>query len=462
MKRQLEPTRDNRMTPHEKFERMTTRPVGQLVTKLAVPSIVSMLISGIYNLADTFFIGQINTQSVAALGIVFSYMVLIQSVAIFFGQGSGNYISRALGRREVCDAEEMAAVGLISSVLTGVVLAALSFLMMRPIMSLLGSTDTIMPYACDYFRFILIGTPFIMGTFTLNNQMRHQGNALLSMIGIVSGAVLNIILDPIFIFVFDLGIRGAGMATAISQAIGFLVILSMVGKRGTLHITFSHFKPTRRRYHDISAGGLPSLARQGLMSVSAICLNQMASLYGDAAIASFSVVSRIMMLACAAMIGYGQGFQPVCGFNYGAGLYDRVRRAFWHSCSVSTLYCTVLAILGWVFSEPLVALFRADDPEVIRIGSEVLRYQCYSFPLVAFITLANMYLQNIRKTLPAIIMASARQGIFFLPALFAGHAFWGFKGVEISQMLADAGAFIFAVPLVLRALKEMETRPAAR
>ena len=450
------------MTPHEKFVRMTTRPVGRLVTELAVPSIVSMLISGIYNLADTFFIGRINTQSVAALGIVFSYMVLIQSMAIFFGQGSGNFISRALGRREVSDAEEMATVGLVSSVLTGIILAAVSFVLMRPLLSLLGSTETIMPYACDYFRYILIGTPFIMGTFTLNNQMRHQGNAMLSMIGIVSGAVLNIALDPILIFGFGMGIRGAGLATAISQAVGFLVILSFVGKRGTLHFHLSQFKPTWRRYRDISAGGLPSLARQGLMSVSAICLNQMASLYGDEAIAAFSVVSRIMMLACAAMIGYGQGFQPVCGFNYGAGLYDRVRRAFWHSCSVSTVYCTVLALLGWVFASPLVALFRADDPEVIRIGSEVLRYQCLSFPLVGFITLSNMYLQNIRKTIPAIIMASARQGILFLPALFIGHALWAFQGVELAQMISDIGAFLFAIPLVLPALARMGHEPAAR
>ena len=450
------------MTPQEKFVRMTTRPVGRLVTELAVPSIVSMLISGIYNLADTFFIGRINTQSVAALGIVFSYMVLIQSVAIFFGQGSGNYISRALGRREVADAEKMAAVGLVSSVLTGLVLAAVSFLLMRPILSLLGSTETIMPYACDYFRFILVGTPFIMGTFTLNNQMRHQGNAMLSMIGIVSGAVLNIALDPILIFGFGLGIRGAGMATAISQAVGFFVILSMVGKRGTLPLRLAQFKPTWQRYRDIAAGGLPSLARQGLMSVSAICLNQMAAHYGDESIAAFSVVSRIMMLACAAMIGYGQGFQPVCGFNYGAGLYGRVRKAFWHSCLVSTVYCFVLALLGWFFAGPLVALFRADDPEVIRIGSEVLRYQCLSFPLCGFITLSNMYLQNIRKTVPAIIMASARQGIFFLPALFIGHALWGFMGVELAQMVADIGSFLFAIPLVLPALARLGHESSAR
>ena len=333
---------------------------------------------------------------------------------------------------------------------------------MRPLLALLGSTETIMPYAVDYFQFILLGTPFIMGTFTLNNQMRHQGNAMLSMIGIVSGAVLNIILDPIFIFGFDLGIRGAGMATAISQVLGFVVIVGMIGKRGSLPIRPHHFKPTLRRYRDIAAGGLPSLARQALMSISAICLNQMASNYGDEAIAAFSIVNRIMMLACAAMIGYGQGFQPVCGFNYGAGLFDRVRKAYWHSCSVSTVYCTVLALLGWFFAGPLVALFRADDPEVIRIGSEVLRYQCYSFPLTGFIVLANMYLQNIRRTIPAIIMASARQGIFFLPALFIGHALWGFTGIEIFQALADICSFLFAVPVVLHTLKTMDQQPIAR
>ena len=445
-----------------KFVRMTTQPVGRLVTAMAIPSIVSMLVSGIYNLADTFFIGQINTPSVAAMGIVYAYMVLIQSLAIFFGQGSGNYISRALGRRETVDAEEMAAVGLGSSILTGIILAGASFLAMRPILALLGSTETIMPYAVDYFQYILIGTPFIMGTFTLNNQMRHQGNAMLSMIGIVSGAVLNIILDPIFIFGLGLGIRGAGMATALSQIIGFIVILSMIGKRGSLPIRPYHFKPTLRRYRDIAAGGLPSLARPGLMSISAICLNQLASNYGDEAIAAFSIVNRIMMLACAAMIGYGQGFQPVCGFNYGAGLFDRVRRAYWHSCSVATVYCTVLALLGWFFAGPLVALFRADDPEVIRIGREVLRYQCYSFPLTGFVVLANMYLQNIRRTIPAIIMASARQGIFFLPILFIGHALWGFTGIEISQALADVCSFLFAVPVVLHTLQTMDQQPIAR
>ena len=424
----------------EKFIRMTTAPVGHLVSSLAVPSIISMLVSGIYNLADTFFVGQINTQSVAALGIVFSYMALIQAIAFYFGQGSGNFISRALGSRHTDEAERMAAVGFFSSFITGCLIAVAGFFLMDPLLRFFGSTDTILPYAKDYYRFILLGTPFIMCCFTMNNQMRHQGNALLSMIGIASGAVLN-----------------AGLATAISQAVSFTIMLSICGKKGGIKIRFGNFRPSWNTYREINAGGLPSLARQGLMSVAAICLNQTAAAYGDEAVAAFSVVSRIAMLAGAAMIGYGQGFQPVCGFNYGAGRYDRVRSAFRHSLTVSTVYCLLLAILGFIFAPGIVRVFRADDLEVIRIGTRILRYQCLSFPLTGMVVMSNMYLQNIRKTIPAVIMATARQGLFFIPALFIGRALLGFLGIEIAQTVSDLCAFLLSIPLTLTALRAMGT-----
>ena len=442
----------------QKFVKMTTQPVSRLVTQLALPSIVSMLVSGIYNLADTFFVGQINTQSVAAMGIVFSYMALIQAIAMFFGQGSGNYISRALGRQDIDQASIMASVGLVSSMATGMVIAALGFALMGPILHFLGSTPTIMPYARDYFTYILIGTPFIMGCYTLNNQMRHQGNATLAMIGIMSGAVLNIALDPVLIFGLDLGISGAGIATAVSQLLGFLLMLALAGRNGGLEIRLSQFRPTLHRYAEISAGGLPSLARQGLMSISAISLNLMASYYGDEAIAAFSVVGRIAMLAGEAMIGYGQGFQPVCGFNYGAGHYSRVRAAFWHSVEVLTIYCSLLAVAGYVFATPLVALFVSHDTGVVQIGAEALRYQCLSFPLSGFIVMSNMYLQNIRRTVPAVIMASARHGIFFLPALFVGHWLLGLTGIEMAQAVADVISFVLAIPLSLHALRTMHRK----
>ena len=438
-----------------KYEKMTTAPVGRLVTSLAVPSIVSMLVSGIYNLADTFFVGQINTQSVAALGIVFSYMALIQAIAFYFGQGSGNFISRALGSRRTEQASTMAAVGFFSSFLTGFVIAVTGFLLMEPLLRFFGSTETILPYAKDYFRYILTGTPFIMCCFTMNNQMRQQGNALLSMIGIASGAVLNLALDPILIFGFHLGIRGAGIATAVSQAVSFTIMLSLCGRNGGIKIRFRNFRPSRDTYKEINAGGLPSLARQGLMSIAAICLNQVAAAYGDEAVAAFSVVSRIAMLAGAAMIGYGQGFQPVCGFNYGAGRFDRVRAAFRHSVTVSTLYCLVLAVLGYIFAPGIVRVFRSDDAEVIRIGTEILRFQCLSFPLTGLIVMSNMYLQNIRKTVPAVLMATSRQGLFFIPALFIGKALLGFLGIEIAQTASDVCSFLLAIPLTVSALRQM-------
>ena len=441
---------------HSKFVKMTTQPVSRLVTQLAWPSIVSMLVSGIYNLADTFFVGQLNTQSVAALGIVFSYMTLVQAIAFFFGQGSGNYISRALGRQEVEQAGTMASVGLVSSVLTGCLLAVLGFVMMLPVLGFLGSTETIMPYACDYFTVILLGTPFIMGCFTMNNQMRQQGNASLAMLGILSGAVLNIGLDPLLIFGFGMGIRGAGFATMLSQCAAFVLMLHLTGRRGGLPFKLSQFRPTLSRYREIAAGGLPSLARQSLMSISTICLNLMASHYGDEAIAAFSVVGRVSMLAGAAMIGYGQGFQPVCGFNYGAGKYDRVRAAFWHSLRVLTLYCLVLGVAGYVFAGVVVSWFVTDDVRVIEIGAEALRYQCLSFPLSGFIVMSNMFLQNIRRTVPAVIMASARHGIFFLPALFVGHWLLGLQGLEMAQAVADLISFVLAVPLALNALKNID------
>lgn len=438
-----------------KYIKMTSSPVGRLVTGFAMPSIVSMLISGLYNVVDTFFIGKINTQSVAALGIVFAYMGMIQAIAFFMGHGSGNFISRALGQKHIKEAEQMVAVGFFSSVIIGSLIMILGLIFIRPVLIFLGSTPTILPPAQNYFTFILLGTPFIMGCFTMNNQMRHQGNAFLSMIGIASGAVLNVILDPIFIFVFDLGISGAGLATAISQCVSFLIMISICGARGGLKIRYKNFIPTKKCYNEIVAGGLPSLARQGFMAVTAICLNNVASSYGDTAVASFSVVGRVSMLAGAAMIGYGQGFQPVCGFNYGAGLYQRVKKALTHSLLVSTIYCTTLAIVGYIFAYQIVRFFRADDIEVVSLGAEILRYQCISFPLQGLIVLSNMYLQNIRKTIPALIVAAARQGLFFLPALFIGKYFFGLWGAEISQTVSDICAFILALPLLVIYVNKM-------
>ena len=443
------------LTSEEKFTKMTTERVGHLVTEMALPSIVIMMISGLYNLVDTFFIGRLNTQSVAALGIVFTYMGLIQAVSFYFGQGSGNFVSRALGRKETAEAEKIASTGFFSCILTGCVFTVAGLCFTDSLLRFFGSTPTILPYARSYFRWILLGSPFIMGGFALNNLMRLQGNALLAMVGIASGAIVNIALDPLFIFVFGMGISGAGAATFISQALSFFILLGMSGRNGGVRISPHLFKPTLNSYREINAGGLPSLARQGLMSISIICLNVCAAKWGDEAVAAFSVVSRVSFLSGAAMIGYGHGFQPVCGFNYGAGKFDRVRSAFFHCLLVSSIYCLILAVLGFVFAPNIVRFFRPDDPLVIDMGKDILRFQCLTFPLMGITVMANMYLQNIKKTVPATLVAMSRQGIFFIVILFIAMRGWGLRGLEATQPLSDVCTVLLAIPLTAHALRGM-------
>ena len=306
---------------------MTESPVEPLICKMAVPTIISMLITSIYNMADTFFVGRLGTSATGAVGVVFPRMALIQAVGFFFGQGSGNYISRQLGAQHREEAERMAATGFFSALCAGCVIMILGLLLRHPLAHLLGATDTILPYALDYMCIILIGAPYMTASLVLNNQLRLQGNAVYAMIGLVSGGVLNMALDPLFIFTFGMGIRGAALATILSQLVGFCLLLTGVYVSGGIRIRLCLFSPSPARYADLARGGIPSLCRQGLASIAVTCLNTAARPYGDAAIAAMSIVTRVSQFAGSAMIGFGQGFQPVCGFNYGARKYERVTGA---------------------------------------------------------------------------------------------------------------------------------------
>lgn len=435
---------------------MTTQPVGRLVWEMAIPSMVCMLVTGFYNVVDTFFVGRIDTQSTAALGIVFVYMTLIQAISFFFGHGSGNFISRALGARQSEQAEEMAASGFFISIMLTTLLAVSGFIFMDPLLRFFGSTSTILPVARPYFGYILLCSPFMSGVFVMNNQMRLQGNAILSMIGVLSGAILNIALDPIFIFGLDMGVAGAGLATAISQFVSFWIMLSMIGRNGGIRIRLRHFHPVMAHFREIVAGGLPSLVRQSLISVVSLCVNNLAATYGDPAVAAFSVVNRVMALVMAALLGFGQGFQPVCGFNYGAKLYDRVRKAFNYSVWVATAYCVAISAIGILFAEDIVHIFRAEDAEVVRIGAQVLRYQCFTFSLVGFVVIVNMYLQNTRKTVSATVVAIARHGLFYIPLLYIGSHFLGIYGMVVAQPIADVLSISMAGVFCAHALRQMQ------
>lgn len=439
----------------QKRNYMLEEPVEKLVCRLAMPTILSMLVTSFYNMADTFFVGRINTQSTAAVGVVFSLMAIIQAVGFLFGHGSGNYISRKLGAGDIEEAQKMSAVGFFTSFMAGIVIMVGCMFFIEPLSYLLGSTETIQPYTVAYLRIILIGAPAMTASLVLNNQMRFQGSAFYAMIGIVSGAVINIALDPILIFGCDMGIAGAAFATTVSQYLSFIFLLVMIRRGGNIQIRFRNFKPSLHFYIEVIRGGIPSLFRQGLASVATICLNHAAGVYGDAAIAGMSIVSRIMMFVNSALIGFGQGFQPVCGFNYGAKKYKRVLDAFFFCVKVAFFSLTGIAVVVYIFAPGLVTVFRKGDADVIEVGTAALRYSVMALPLSSWIIMCNMMLQSIGKGLKASIVASARQGIFFLPLIAILPYFFGLIGVEACQAVSDFFALTVSIPLGVSVIREM-------
>lgn len=439
----------------QKFDRMTKTPIPRLIGELAVPTIISMLVISFYNMADTFFVGKINTSATAAVGIVFPLMAMIQAFGFFCGHGSGNYISRQLGAHNFEDASKMSATGFVTAFVLGLGILVVGFLFTDPLLHIMGSTETILPYARSYMRIILIGAPYMTASLVLNNQLRFQGSAFYSMIGITTGAVLNIGLDPLFIFVLDMGVAGAALATIISQFVSFCLLIAGTFRGGNLRLNLRDFSPSLKYYQNIVKGGAPSLFRQGLGSFATVCLNLMAGPYGDAAIAAMSIVTRISQFAASVVIGFGQGFQPVCGFNYGAKLFKRVQEGFWFCVKFCTSVLLVAAVCGWIFSPNLIGIFLKTDPLVIEYGSQALRLQALTFPLVGWITIANMMLQTIGKTVKASLLAMSRQFLFFVPVILTLPGFLGILGVQLSQPIADFCSFLLAVPLSISVLREM-------
>ena len=451
------------MTQEEKYVKMTTEPVQRLVGTLAVPTIISMLVTSFYNMVDTYFVGKINTSATAAVGVVFSLMAIIQAMGFLFGHGAGNYMARKLGEKDNEEAEIIGNAGFFFCLVFGFIFMILGLIFVEPLAYALGSTKTILPYAVDYMKIILLGCPYMMASFVLNNQMRYQGNAIYAMIGIVIGAAINIILDPLLMFAFDMGIKGAAWATVISQAVSFILLLRLTRYGGNIKISLKKNPFCFRVLPEIVKGGMPSLCRQGIASISVILLNTCAKeiametaktmssvvsleLYADAAIAAMSIVSRVTMFANSALIGFGQGFQPVCSFNYGAKLYDRVKEAFWFCVKASFLFLVAIAVLGYIFSPEIVSFFRDDDIRVTAIGTFALRAQCITFPLNAWIVMCNMMLQACGQAFIASIVALCRQGICFIPTLLILPQIFGMTGIQIAQPVADV--FTLAITLL--------------
>ncbi len=439
----------------KKYHRMTEEPVEKLICKMSVQTILAMLVTAIYSMADTFFVGKIDTASTAAVGVVFSAMSLIQALGFLYGHGSGNYISRMLGKKEEVLASEMAATGLAVGFATGILLMILGLLFLRPLTIFLGATEGIVTETQSYLRIILYGAPFMIGALTLNNQYRLQGNAGLGTLGIMTGAIVNCILDPILIFGFHMGLRGAGYATTIGQIIGFLVLLYVSQRKGNIEIHSKNCKFSFRLLKEMHQGGMPNLCRQGIASIAMALLNRAAGIYGEEAIAAFTIVNRVAAIVGALMIGFGHGFQPVCGFNFGAEKYERVKKAFYFVVKVSTIYAFISAVLMEAAAPFLIRIFR-DDREVIQLGVKILRIQAVSFPVLAWVTMIGMFLQNTSQFKKATLLTSARQGTVFLPLILTLPIFFGMNGIIAVQPVADAITFLISLPVGLKALKHLD------
>ena len=437
------------------FRRMTETPIPQLVLSLAAPTILSMLITSIYNLADTFFVGQISTSASGAVGVVSSLMAIIQALGFMLGHGAGTIISRSLGSRDTTAATRFASTSFFTALVFGVVLAVAGLGTLPHFMMLLGSTETILPHACAYARPILIAAPLMISSLVMNNILRYEGKASFAMIGLVTGGVLNIALDPLFMFVFELGTAGAGIATALSQSISFCILLSMF-LRGKTVSQFRLSAVTReaRDFGRILLGGAPSFGRQGLNSIGGMLLNLAARSYGDAAVAGMSIVSRIFMFIISVAIGVGQGLQPVASFNYGARKYRRVRQAAIFTIEAAFCMLVVLVGLCWVNGDALIRLFR-DDPAVTAVALPTFHYQCLAMLLHPIIVVANMTFQSVGASGRATFLACCRQGVFFIPLILILPRTHGLFGVEICQPIADVLTFLVSLPFLIAFLQQL-------
>ena len=445
------------------YQKMIETPIPRLVISLAVPTMISMLVSSIYNVADTYFVSRLGTSASGAVGIVFSLMAVIQAVGFMVGMGAGSVVSRLLGEQESGQAQKIASCALFTSIVLGAALSVLGLWLLEDLMLWMGATETILPYAAEYARYILYVAPVMTASFVLNNLLRAEGKTKLSMIGITCGSLLNIGLDPLFIFVFGWGIRGAAAATAVSQCIGCLLLfVFFLRKKTIIRFSLKNLSWNVSIYKEFLGNGMPSLFRQGLAGAASVALNHMAASYGDAAVAAMSIVGKIFMMLFCVLIGLGQGYQPVAGYNYGAGKYGRVRRAYRFMLHLGNIGMTLLGAGLFFGAGALLRQFVPDDKEVAAIGTAALRMQCAAMPFLSLGIACNMTFQAVGKSVKATLFASCRQGFFFLSLLFLLPGMFGIVGMEAAQPLADVGTFLVCFPAMRKFMRQMEEKGTKR
>ena len=441
----------------ERRRRMLEDPILKILPVLAIPMIIAMLIDSLYNLADTYFVSQLGKAATAAVGVNDSLMMFMRSIAMGFGMGASSYISRLMGAKKEDEADRVAITTLLTSMAALIVFAVICFIFLDPLATLLGATESSKPFTMQYASFIFISAPFTAGEVCLSQLLRSEGSTKYSMIGMVSGCILNVGLDPLCISVFGWGIAGAAIATSFSKLVSFCILLSpFLAKKTMLVLKFKNFTPKARIYKEVARMGIPNFLRSSMMSVSSIITNNIAGGFGDSALAAVSVANKCTRLVGSAIIGFGQGFQPLSGYCWGAKKYKRVRKAFWQTSAVGAVFSIVLGAIMAIFAGTIVSAFASKDTDIIEIGSLMIRTQCYTMVFHTWVMICNSLFQSIGRGLPATILGLSRQVICLIPLVLILPHFFGIYGLCWSQAGADVLSMFIAIPMMLKISKELK------
>ena len=443
---------------------MLEEPIYKILPIVALPMVLSTLIDSFYNLADTYFVSTLGTAATAAVGVNNSLMHFIRSLGMGFGMGAASYISRLLGAKRDEEASQVASTTAFTAMGFVSLLGAIAFLFRGPLVMLLGATENVRPFSIEYATYILFAVPFTVGEICFSQTLRAEGSTTYSMFGMVSGCVVNLLLDPLFIFVLHWGVAGAAAATALSKVVSFLVLLSpFLRGKSLIRISPQLFTPRWSIYREVARMGLPTFLRSSLMSVSSVITNKYASSYGDSALAAVSVSNRVMMFVGSMVMGFGQGFQPIAGYCYGAQNYKRVRHAFWLTSLIGLCICMVFGSLLFIYAPAVVGLFTTDDSEILRIGTYMVRVQCVVLPFHVWVMIINGIFQATGRPLGATVLGLSRQVLCLIPAMILLNTFFGLDGLMNAQAAADCLTMVIALPLlivIMRKLKKMEADQA--
>ena len=444
---------------------MLEEPIIRILPIVALPMVLSTLIDSFYNLADTYFVSTLGTAATAAVGVNNSLMHFIRAMGIGFGMGAASYISRLLGAKRDEEASRVASTTAFTAMAFISAFGLIAFIFRSPLVMLLGATENVRPYSIQYATYILLAVPFTVGEICCSQTLRAEGSTTYSMIGMVSGCVVNLLLDPLFIFVFKWGVAGAAAATALSKVVSFCVLLSpFLRGKSLIRISPSLFTPKKEIYREVARMGLPTFLRSSLMSVSTVITNKYASSYGDSALAAVSVSNRVMMFVGSMVMGFGQGFQPIAGYCYGAQNYKRVRSAFWLTSLIGLCICAVFGSALYIFAPNVVGLFTTDDSEIIRIGTYMVRVQCAALPFHVWVMVINGIFQATGRPLGATVLGLSRQVLCLIPAMIILNELFGLTGLMNAQAASDCLTMVIAVPLlivIMRKLKKMEAEHAS-